>query len=161
MSEPETLPVPLRSAPIRHDGWTDTRRAKFLDVLGATANVRAAAQAARKAKATAYTLRKRDPDFARAWEEAIAGAMDELEAVAYERARDGVEKIVVRAGGDKVTIREYSERLLMFMLSRRKPEVYAQLSAARTDVGRERDVCAEIEARVAAFETRPGKEDGE
>lgn len=140
--------------PVRHDGWTDKRRGKFLEVLAQTANVTAAALAADKGKATAYTLRRRDPDFARQWDEAIATSMDELEAVAFERAKNGIEKIVVRAGGEPVSIREYSDRLLMFMLSRRKPEAYAELAASRSDMLREKSLCDEIEARVAAIEAR-------
>lgn len=142
----------MRRVSERHDGWTPKRRKKFLEVLACTANVRAAAEAAGKGKCTAYTLRRRDPDFARAWEEALTSAMDELEAVAFERARDGVEKVVVRAGGTPVTIREYSDRLLMFMLSRRRPEAYAALAADSDD--EELTLYREFEARVTMIEAR-------
>lgn len=147
-----TKTISARRVSQRHDGWTPKRRGKFLDVLARTANVCAAAEAAGKGKCTAYTLRRRDPDFARAWEEALTSAMDELEAVAFERARDGVEKVVVRAGGTPVTIREYSDRLLMFMLSRRRPEAYAALAVDEED--EELTLYRAVEARVAMIEAR-------
>lgn len=147
-----TKTISARRASQRHDSWTPKRRGKFLDVLARTANVRAAAEAAGKGKCTAYTLRRRDPDFARAWEEALTSAMDELEAVAFERARDGVEKVVVRAGGTPVTIREYSDRLLMFMLSRRRPQAYAALAVDEED--EELTLYRAVEARVAMIEAR-------
>jgi hypothetical protein len=148
---------PIRRPSERHDGWTAKRRAKFLEVLARTANVRAAAEAAGKAKCTAYTLRRRDAEFARAWDAALASAMDELEAVAFERARDGVEKIVVRSGGAPVAIREYSDRLLMFMLSRRRPEAYAAIAADEED--EELTLYREVEARVTMIEARRGRGD--
>lgn len=149
----QTILPKASAASVRHDGWTEARRQKFLDVLSRTANVTAAAAAVRKAKATAYALRQRDPDFAREWAQAITISMDELEAVAFERARNGTEKLIVR-GGDTLCIREYSDRLLMFMLSRRKPEAYAELTGPRGDVVRERELCDEIETRLAAVEAR-------
>jgi hypothetical protein len=147
-----TKALSLRRAASRHDGWTAKRRKKFLEVLERTANVRAAAEAAGKGKCTAYTLRRRDPEFARAWEEALTSAMDELEAVAFDRARNGVEKIVVRAGGQPVTIREYSDRLLMFMLSRRRPEAYAALAVDEED--EDLLLYREVDAQVRMIEAR-------
>jgi hypothetical protein len=136
---------------VRHDGWTDKRRTIFLETLARTANVTAAAAAAGKAKATAYALRKREADFAAQWDDAIASAMDELEAVAYDRATNGVPKVIVRTQGEPVTIVEYSDRLLMFMLSRRRPALAAHAAA---EVESDEATCAAVEARVSAIEAR-------
>ncbi|WBX85706.1 hypothetical protein [Sphingosinicella microcystinivorans] len=134
-------PQPRRRAR-RHDGWTPKRRKTFLETLGETANVRAAALKAGKSACGVYALRRRDAEFARAWDDALSGAMDELEAIALDRVRNGVEKTVVRGSGTKVTIREYSDRLLMFMLSRRRPEAYAAKARRAASRGRTRRASA-------------------
>lgn len=150
-------PQPRRRAQ-RHDGWTPKRRKTFLETLGETANVRAAALKAGKSACGVYALRRRDAAFARAWDDALSGAMDELEAIALDRVRNGVEKTVVRGSGTKVTIREYSDRLLMFMLSRRRPEAYAAIVGDETEDD-ELDLYREVEARAAVVEARRGKGD--
>ncbi|MBB4631316.1 hypothetical protein [Sphingosinicella soli] len=139
---------------LRHDGWTPRRRTLFLKTLAETANVRAAAVSAGKSACGVYALRRRDADFARAWDDALSLAMDELEAIAFDRIRNGVQKTVVRAGGVTVTITEYSDRLLMFMLSRRRPEAYAALVAADDDDDEELEIYRTVEARVTQIETR-------
>lgn len=58
----------------RHDGWTEVRRAKFLECLAATANVRTACAAAGLSRQAAYRLRQRDPEFAAAWRDALREA---------------------------------------------------------------------------------------
>lgn len=150
-------PQPRRRAR-RHDGWTPKRRKTFLETLGETANVRAAALKAGKSACGVYALRRRDAEFARAWDDALSGAMDELEAIALDRVRNGVEKTVVRGSGTKVTIREYSDRLLMFMLSRRRPEAYAAIVGDETEDD-ELDLYREVEARAAAVEARRAEGD--
>ena len=62
----------------RHDGWTGARRRTFLDVLANTANVTAACAAVGKYKSGAYALKKRDAEFAAAWDDAIAIAIGAL-----------------------------------------------------------------------------------
>ncbi len=143
---------------VRHDGWTARRRAKFLDVLASTANVTAATKAVGKSKSTVYELRKRDAEFARAWDAAIDIAMDELEAIAFDRVVNGVQKIIMRSGQAPVTITEYSDRLLMFMMSRHRPQRYADLAASR-GMEREHGICDEIEARIIALNIRKVKAD--
>lgn len=150
-------PQPRRRAR-RHDGWTPKRRKTFLETLGETANVRAAALKAGKSACGVYALRRRDAEFARAWDDALSGAMDELEAIALDRVRNGVEKTVVRGSGTKVTIREYSDRLLMFMLSRRRPEAYAAIVGDETEDD-ELDLYREVEARASAVEARRAEGD--
>lgn len=71
---------------IRRDGWTKAARAVFLDHLAATCNVRASAQAAGRGYHSVYGLRRRDPDFAAAWEAAIETGYARLEAMMLARA---------------------------------------------------------------------------
>lgn len=93
----------------RKDGWTKQRREIFLETLASTCNVTAAANAAEKTAKTARDLRRRDPGFAQAWDEAIAMAYDQLELVMLERATHGTEKPIVRGDTEIGTMRHYSD----------------------------------------------------
>lgn len=95
---------------VRRDGWSEERRAIFLETLAATCNVTASIRAAgMKSSSSLWKLRKRDFGFARAWDEAIALAYERLELVMLERAINGTEKPVVRGGREVATMKEYSD----------------------------------------------------
>ena len=64
---------PAARAP-RHDGWTEARRAKLLECLAATPDVRRACAVVGLSRQSAYRLRRRDPDFAVAWDDALRRA---------------------------------------------------------------------------------------
>ncbi len=70
--------------------------------------VTAACQAVGVGRRTVYDRRSRDPEFRETWDDAIAAAFERLEREAYVRAVNG------------------SDRLLMFLLRRRRPEVYSE-----------------------------------
>jgi hypothetical protein len=57
--------------PIRHDGWTPERRQRFLELLAAGLDVRRACAGVGLSRQAAYTLRRRDPAFAQAWDGAL------------------------------------------------------------------------------------------
>lgn len=80
---------------------------KFLKSLASSGNVSTAAKAAGITRQAAYKQYATDADFAAAWEEAIDEAADMLEAVAYERAKEGG-----------------SDRLLIFLLQAARPHKY-------------------------------------
>jgi hypothetical protein len=61
----------------------------FLDHLAACANVTAAAAAAGVGVSTVYDARRREPGFARQWDEAIEIGYATLEALLLERAARG------------------------------------------------------------------------
>lgn len=84
---------------------TDRARATFLQVLSDTCNVSEAARAAGIGRASAYDWRGKDPDFAKAWDEAEQEAVDKLEKVAWDRATAGV-----------------SDRMLELLLKAHRPE---------------------------------------
>jgi hypothetical protein len=98
----------------------------FLDMLRQTGMVTAAAAAAGIGRRTAYDHRARDRAFAGDWDDVLAEAIEELEAEAYRRAVDGVERPVFHGGQEAGTIREYSDQLAMFLLRARKPEMYSE-----------------------------------
>lgn len=60
--------------------WTAAVEARFLEALGATCNVKAAAKAAGRCHSSAYAHRQRWPAFAAAWDAALKRATARLEA---------------------------------------------------------------------------------
>ena len=74
-----------------------------------------AATAAGVGRSTAYLWRQEDPEFAAKWDEAVAEGIDRLESEAYRRAVAG------------------SDKLLIFLLERRRPEVWARPKANRPE----------------------------
>ena len=78
----------------------------FLDLFATSGNVMLSARGAGIDRTTPYVLRKNDPTFAAAWDEADEAATQSLEAEAWKRARGG------------------SDRLLLFLLQARRPQTY-------------------------------------
>ena len=71
--------IPLETHPARRsrrDGWTPERRAKFLDCLATTANVKLACAVTGLSRQSAYRLQARDPAFAAAWNQALRMARE-------------------------------------------------------------------------------------
>lgn len=71
------------SAPGRY--W----RRRFIETLTATSNLERAARAANVPLARAYEVRRSDPEFARAWQAAIADGYITLELEVIRRLREG------------------------------------------------------------------------
>ena len=65
---------PLTARPIRRDGWTQERKERFLELLAAGLDVRRACAGVGLSCQAAYTLRRRDPAFAQAWDGALRSA---------------------------------------------------------------------------------------
>jgi hypothetical protein len=82
----------------RHDGWTAARIEQFLETLGKTGCVRDAARVVGLSSTSAYRLRAEAADFAQAWDAALTGAQKGLIAIAYQRAVEGKETIIIRKG---------------------------------------------------------------
>ena len=72
--------------------------APFLKAIANGSTVAEACRALDIDSASAYSLRKRDADFAAAWEQALEDSVDLLEAEARRRAIDGVEEPVIYQG---------------------------------------------------------------
>ncbi len=73
-------------AKLRRSSWTIKQRGAFLDHLAASCNVRASAEAAGVVFSTAYRMYRRDPEFAAAWDEALAAGYIALETMMVGRA---------------------------------------------------------------------------
>lgn len=89
-------------------------RLVFLDALRMHGIVTKAAAAAGVHRDTAYFERQRDPEFAQQWQEALDRGIDMLEDVAFERAYQG------------------SDTLLIFLLKSRRPERYRETTRTVT-----------------------------
>lgn len=72
--KPNNPRCPLTGHRIRHDGWNAVRVHQFLMHLGITGCIREAAFMAGMSKTSAYRLQRRSPEFAEAWDTALAKA---------------------------------------------------------------------------------------
>ena len=144
------------------------RRERFLKALADTGSVTAAVAVAGTSRTRCYELRKGDPAFAAAWEEAEEVAADRLEDEARRRAVEGVPEPLVSAGklvrddnGQPIAIRRYSDNLLIALLRAHRPPRRERpvrfplpaLQSAADAAG----AMAKITAGVAAGDLTPGE----
>jgi hypothetical protein len=106
---------------VRHDGWTAARTQRFLDVLGHTGCVTDAARVAGLSGTGARRMRQKFPAFAAAWDEALARAGQGLIAIAYKRAVEGRETIIIRNGKEYERRIAPSDSILGLLLKRSDP----------------------------------------
>lgn len=71
-----------------------------------------------------YTARTTDPDFKKAWDEAIDAGVGWMEDQARRRAFTGVPRPVFQGGIRVGEVNEYSDTLAVTMLKRHRPELY-------------------------------------
>jgi len=106
---------------------TNRAREAFLSALRDSANVSEAARAAGLGRQTVYEWRADDQDFAAAWDEAAEAALDDLEKVAWDRAR---------GWRDEATGRYlYSDRMLELLLKANRKGKYAERSEVTGEGG--------------------------
>jgi hypothetical protein len=103
---------------VRHDGWTDERTQRFFDALGHTGCVRDAARVAGVSNVAAYRMKRRFPLFAAAWDEALSRAGQGLIAIAYKRAVEGRETVIIRKGEEYERRITPSDAILGLLLKR-------------------------------------------
>lgn len=93
------MPIPfMPGLRVRADGWTAARTRVFLATLGQTGCITDAARIAGVSRTSVNRSRALFAPFDTACGEAIARALRGLEAVAYERAVEGREMVVIRDG---------------------------------------------------------------
>ncbi len=141
---------------------------RFLKKLADTGSVSTAASVAGTSRTRVYELRKADPTFASAWQDAEEIAIDRLQDEARRRALKGVPELLVSAGklvrDDKdkpITVRRYSNSLLLGLIRahrppRRERPVRFQLPALHSAADAA-GAMASIVAAVAAGEITPGE----
>jgi hypothetical protein len=114
--------------------------------LARAGNVRDACRAVRMSTTSAYRLRRIDSAFAEAWDAALKRAAISLEAVAYARAVEGVEEVVIRDGKEAWRKRRYSDSLLRLLLQASDPDKYGRMGGGSVQAG------AALERRIAKIE---------
>src|SRR5215475_2456357 len=105
---------------MRKSKLTQACQRRFVGALSETGSVSKAAALARTSRTRVYELRKVDPAFAAAWEEAEEIAADRLQDEARRRAVEGVSEPLVSAGklvrdddGQRITVPRYSDKILL------------------------------------------------
>lgn len=106
--QPKKQPAKAATKATHKKGADPSWQDRFLEIFAMSLSVVLAAQGAGVHRATVYRERDRNPEFAKAWEDAKAAAIERLEAAAFERARST------------------SDTLLIFLLKSHKPEVYRE-----------------------------------
>ncbi|MEP9402641.1 hypothetical protein [Sphingomonas sp. VNH70] len=125
--------VPVRRRP-RADGWTEERQRAFIEALADMGSVDRAARSVGMTRVGAYALRRApgSEGFARAWDAAVAQAVNMLVDVAFERAVHGTEEVVFDRDGRRCGVRHRnSDRLLMFLLAAHYPDRYGRTRRRR------------------------------
>lgn len=111
----------------RKDGWTPERQRAFIGALADSGEVLAAARSVGMSDRSAYMLRRAPgaEGFAAAWEAALAASSGRLIDIAFDRAINGVEDVIIDKEGNHVyTKRKYNDRLLMFLIRAHSPQLY-------------------------------------
>jgi hypothetical protein len=99
----------------------DPRIPEFLESLTCARTVKEAAESIGVCPATAYNWRNAVPEFAAAWDEAVAQSISVYEEEMYRRGIEGWDEGVFYQGKQVGTIRQYSDRLLEFRAKRIDP----------------------------------------
>ncbi len=95
-------------------------QAVFVAELRKHGNVTRAAETIRKTRGAVYWFKEHREDFAAAWDEAVESFMDGVETEAIRRGTIGVQRPVYFKGMVVGHVTEYSDRLLEFILDRRR-----------------------------------------
>lgn len=133
--------------------FTPEKRQTFLDHVAACCNVKAAAEAAGVGVSTVYDARRRDPEFAGAFAEAIEAGYATLETLLVERAATGGS---YAPGETPVPGPETIDTMLALDLLRlnRRDKAPRSLGGAPPRRASEKALAEEILARIEAIEKK-------
>lgn len=139
--------------PARPDNW----RQVFLDTLGQTSNVTAAASEAGVSVSKAYGARRAEPEFAAQWFSALCEGYDNLELELLSRLRSGDAEPADSA--EKKAQRKFDNAVAFRLLSAHRESVGKE--RARQDSSDEADTIASINAKLDLMRARLGDASGE
>lgn len=137
----------------RPAGWTGDKRKLFLAMLGTCLNVRRAAGAVGLSCSAAYQLKRRDPDFARGWAEALDEGYANLELEMLRQAIEGWERTETTRETPDGPIRHvkiihsYPHNVAMRLLQAHREEVLA-FRHAEAERREDEDVGARVRAHM-------------
>lgn len=100
------------------------RKKAMLTTFAECGNVTQACKIANIGRTTHYEWMRDDPDYVKAFNDALEQAADRLEQEARRRAVEGTSKPVFYKGEECGYIQEYSDTLLIFLLKGARPEKY-------------------------------------
>lgn len=103
---------------LRHDGWNQQRVQRYLDTLAHTGCAKDAARVAGMSRVAATRAQKRFPRFAAACGEALGRAQQGLIAIAYQRAVEGRETVIIRKGEEFERRIQPSDSMLGLLIKR-------------------------------------------
>lgn len=141
-------------------GWTRERRQTFLDMLAVTCNVGLACAEAGMSNAGVYALRRRDPEFAALWRDALLMGYDRLEERLLRRAGAGVND--VEFGTGDVPEEPLDAELALNLLRNHRPTVEGRRKRLGGPVHRisREEAQAALSKRLDALEKRLKAEKG-
>ncbi|MGE4410965.1 MAG: hypothetical protein AB7D33_10395 [Sphingobium sp.] len=155
---------PQRRKTPKH-GWTQRRRARFLETLKATCNVKEACKVVNMGLSGAYELRKRDPGFAAEWAEALEQGYAELEMLLLRQSIHGSEttETIDDGGGSgrrrTKTVHSYPHAIALRLLFAHKGAVDAFRDEKGIDRPGSDAVREEIQRRIDAVRERTSGRD--
>lgn len=130
----------------------------FLTVFAQSANLTAACRRAGIDRSTVYRWQEHDTAFTVRYHEAEAEANDVVRAAIFQRAVNGVDKPLHHNGrlvrdedGRPVTVKDYSDTLLIFLAKARMPEFRDK---QQVEISGQLDIntlAAEADAKFSAF----------
>jgi hypothetical protein len=141
---------------------------RFLEAPAETGSVSTAAAVAGTSRTRVYELRKADPAFAQAWQDAEEVAADRIHDEVIRRAVDGVDEPLVSGGklirddkGEPIIVKRYSDQLLLALSKAHRPpkrerSVRSGLPKLESTTDA-RNAMASIAAAVAAGEITPSE----
>lgn len=124
---------------MRHHSRQQAKKAAFLASFAETATITHAARAAEIDRVTHYKWLQADPDYAAAFHEAEAEAVERLEREALRRAVEGTQKPVYHNGKVVGYVTEYSDTLLIFLLKGARPQKYRDNAQLTYNDNRDQD----------------------
>ncbi len=108
--------------------WSRKKELIFLRVLQRTGNVTAATQQAELDRSQVYRRRNMDADFRDKWRDAMAQALDYLEAYLWEKAM-GNDPAAAEGG------RPIDDKIAIFLLKAHRPEIFGDGRKRQKDSG--------------------------
>lgn len=130
----------------------------FLEEFAKSANVTAACRQARIARSTLYQWQEHDEAFGLRYGQAELEANDVIRAAIFRRAIVGVDKPVIHQGrmatdtrGAPLTVKEYSDTLLIFLAKSRMPEFRDKQSVEVSGSLDVNSLAADADAKFGAY----------
>jgi hypothetical protein len=127
----------------------------MLEALSSGLSPARAAKAAGVGRSTAYLWRRQDPEFAQKWDDAVAEGIGVLEEEARRRAVDGYNaRPIYHRGAVVCEVKDYSDKLLIFLLKTRMPEVYGRDANRPKGFARSHDASRKVDTEEEEIRER-------